>query len=320
VDTVRAFIGVSSIDFDDDTFSITYGYNPDRLKVSLERVGLINPPVVRPVSRGRYQIVCGFQRMKILAHAGLDSIPAALLSLHVCDRDAFLLALYDNLSHRHFNPVEKSMVLNKLCQFFAIETILDEYHPLLDLPPLRPVFDQYCSMLSLEPRVKEAVASGRFREKLAFKLVDLPWTHRAAVASLLLALRLTKSEQEEVVTNIVEIVRRERISIEELLRAEEVGRALSCERWSSTQKGQRIRDYLRRRRYPRITQAEERFKGLCRKLNLPKHIRLEPSPRFEEGPARVSIECDTHEQLKQSLGTLSSLLAKPEFKDLLEGN
>ncbi len=320
MDTVRAFIDVSSIDFDDDTFSITYGYNPDRLKVSLERVGLINPPVVRPVSQGRYQIVCGFQRMKILAHAGLDRIPAALLSLHVCDRDAFLLALYDNLSHRHFNPVEKSIVLDKLRQFFAIETILDEYHPLLGLPPLRPVFDQHCSMLSLEPRVKEAVASGRFREKLAFKLVDLPPGHRVAVANLLLELRFTKSEQEEVVTTIVEIVRRERISIEELLRAEEVGRVLSCERWNSTQKGQRIRDYLRRRRYPRIAQAEGRFLELRRKLSLPEHIRLEPSPRFEEGPARVLIECDTHEQLKQSLGTLSSLLAKSELKDLLEGN
>ena len=57
----------------------------------------------------RMAIVCGFRRIHALRQLDRTEVLARILSTEDCDRTgAFLLALWDNLSHRQLSPLEKA--------------------------------------------------------------------------------------------------------------------------------------------------------------------------------------------------------------------
>ena len=66
------------------------GQNPDRLKKSLRRFGLVIPLVVRPVGDGEYETVGGAQRLSVLRDLGMQSAPCVVLEAD--DINARLLA------------------------------------------------------------------------------------------------------------------------------------------------------------------------------------------------------------------------------------
>ena len=59
-------VDLKSIDPDDATFRLSYGFDLEPLKESIRRIGLINPPLLRKRPDGRYQIVSGYRRIRAL--------------------------------------------------------------------------------------------------------------------------------------------------------------------------------------------------------------------------------------------------------------
>jgi ParB-like chromosome segregation protein Spo0J len=62
-------IPLQQIDLSDDTFSVNYLPDLQKLRSSIEKVGLIQPVILRKKSGG-YQIVCGFRRISIMKELG----------------------------------------------------------------------------------------------------------------------------------------------------------------------------------------------------------------------------------------------------------
>ncbi|MDX1779667.1 MAG: ParB N-terminal domain-containing protein, partial [Thermodesulfobacteriota bacterium] len=128
-------IQLTEIDRNDTAFLLSYGYDLNLLKQSLERAGLINPPVVRKKPGGGFQIICGYKRIEALAELQAPSFPCRIVPAGTGDEDCLLLNLYDNISHRLFNPVEKSMTIQRLQTFYPEEKIITDFLPLLKVNP-----------------------------------------------------------------------------------------------------------------------------------------------------------------------------------------
>src|SRR3546814_8701085 len=82
----------------------------DELAESIKAQGLLQPILVRPLSRSRYEIVAGERRWRAAQAAGLHEIPAVIRQLD--DATGFELALVENIQRADLD--RKSTRLNSV--------------------------------------------------------------------------------------------------------------------------------------------------------------------------------------------------------------
>ncbi|MBQ3499637.1 MAG: ParB/RepB/Spo0J family partition protein [Clostridia bacterium] len=84
--------------FDDEALS--------ELAASIEKHGVIQPLLVRPLTGGTYQLVAGERRWRASRMAGLTEVPVVIRELN--DADAAALALIENLQREDLDPIEEA--------------------------------------------------------------------------------------------------------------------------------------------------------------------------------------------------------------------
>jgi len=82
------------------------------LAASISARGVIQPIIVRPISKGRYQLVAGERRWRAAQKAQLHAIPAIVRELD--QREVMALALIENLQREDLNPVEEAKAYQRL--------------------------------------------------------------------------------------------------------------------------------------------------------------------------------------------------------------
>jgi len=101
-------IALEQIGFEDETFRLSEQLDFTPVRDSLREVGQINPVVLLD-GHPQMKIVCGFRRLRALKQLNKSHALARILdSKAVGSRNAFDLALWDNLSHRQLDPLEKA--------------------------------------------------------------------------------------------------------------------------------------------------------------------------------------------------------------------
>lgn len=90
----------------------------EELAQSIKMQGVMQPIVVRPIAKGRYEIVAGERRWRASQQAGLDKIPA--LVRDIPDETAIALALIENIQREDLNPIEEAVALQRLQQEFQL--------------------------------------------------------------------------------------------------------------------------------------------------------------------------------------------------------
>lgn len=95
-------------DFENHPYKVLDNEEMEQLTESIMQYGVIAPIVVRPKedSADEYEIISGHRRVMACRKAGIEEVPALVVSL---DRDAAAIALVDSNLHReHVLPSEKA--------------------------------------------------------------------------------------------------------------------------------------------------------------------------------------------------------------------
>jgi ParB family chromosome partitioning protein len=312
-------VAVSSINFEDKTFIISTQTNNGFLQKSIERVGLLNPPYLYFDSVTQYfQIVCGYRRIQSCVACGWQEIPARIIASDTSQRELFLFSLYDNLAHRMFNPIEQALAAAKLLTYFTEDTVIRDYLPLMGLHPTCKTLDSLRCLAALEPAMQDAVEKGTIPEAIAIKLANLGVEDRKAFMDLFSQVHLSLSKQEEILTYCNDISLRDSVSCREILNDAAVRQIVNQNKLSRSQKGDQVRAWLRKRRFPRLTQREDKFLQQQKKLQLPPGVQLMPPPLFEGQTFRLQIEFDDQEALRERTVYVVDLVKNNNFNDLLE--
>ena len=84
------------------------------LAASIASRGVIQPVIVRPTKKGKYQLVAGERRWRASQKAQLHEIPAIIRDLD--ERDVMALALIENIQREDLNPVEEARAYQRLSE------------------------------------------------------------------------------------------------------------------------------------------------------------------------------------------------------------
>jgi len=90
----------------------------EELANSVKAQGIIQPVVVRPVSRDKFEIIAGERRWRAAQLAGLDVIPC--LVKDVPDEAAIAMALIENIQREDLSPLEEAVALQRLMTEFEL--------------------------------------------------------------------------------------------------------------------------------------------------------------------------------------------------------
>lgn len=137
------WIGVEDIETNPDQPRMNVG-DLTELTRSIEKRGILEPLLVRPLGDGRFRIIAGERRFRAAMEAGLTEVPC--IELDVADNEVVEIALIENLHRRDLHPFEEA--------------------------------DGYASLVSrhayTQQQIAEAVGKSRVSITEALSLLDIP--------------------------------------------------------------------------------------------------------------------------------------------------
>ncbi|NOY77548.1 MAG: ParB N-terminal domain-containing protein [Calditrichaeota bacterium] len=312
-------LSIDSIDNTDDFYRMSYFRDVSALRDSLQAVGQLQPLRVEALDDGRLRVISGFRRLEAARKLGWQALWVDAISGTPEDRFVwFRQTLFENLSLRSFNWVEKAFVVQKLRDQFEISEaeLLKKWFPTLGIGQNRKWLNWLLAIPGYEPPVQKAIAADALTFDLFEYLPALDGKSRLAMVRLFQSLNLGKNRQKEFFALLRDVALLEKSTLAELLQREEITQILGDESISLGQKTQRVRERLRRWRYPNLTKTEVRFRDILRGLRLPPGIQLRPPQNFEGDKFRLEFQFRTPEEFARTVAKLQAISESDQLQEL----
>lgn len=158
------------------------------LAESIEKNGLLQPIVVRPMEKGKYQIIAGERRYRAFKKLGKSMIPAIVRDYE--DEEVDKLQLVENVQREDLNPYDEAIAYLKLKEKYGLK----QEDIAKAVGKSRPYISNMTRLLSLEDEILEMLKNGEItvshaklilsvdtkeeRLKLAHKIKDAGLTVR----------------------------------------------------------------------------------------------------------------------------------------------
>ena len=137
------------------------------LAQSIEKHGVIQPLLVRPLPDGGYQLVAGERRWRAARMAGLAEVPVVIRDLS--DEDAMALSLIENLQREDLDPIEEAEGYRTLMETCGIT----QEEAAARVGKSRPAVANLMRLLSLPQDVRNMVSVGTLSPGHARALLPL---------------------------------------------------------------------------------------------------------------------------------------------------
>ncbi len=307
-------IQLSHIDLEDTTYRITTNTNLDDLIDSVKNVGLLNPPLLIEESEIKnqkskiFRIISGFRRIEASKSLGWPDIEAWIADPGTEKFECARCAVTDNALQRPLNLIEVSRSLKMLSVFFKDQKELAKTASKLGLPDNPSVIKKIESLCLLPLSIQNAILSDTIPLTIALELKQLEKDTAIAFAKLFDELKPSLNKQREIITLTKEIAVREDTSVLKILQGSCLQEISDNHELNRNQKTGKIRYYLKQRRFPSITQAEEKFGKLVQELKLGNNANLTPPNNFEGTSYNLNLHFSSLAELKEHQAMLDRLV------------
>jgi len=144
-----------------------------------------------------------------------------------------------------------------------------------------------------------------------------------ALARLAIALKISENHLRDLMDWLEEISLRDRQSIHAILTSKAIDDSATDPRLGRADRLKRIKEQLRRLRFPRLAETEDAIRGKIHDLKLHPEIRVTVPAGLEGGQVRIEFAAASHAELKQLATKLTEVADKdsmPEIFHLLAGH
>lgn len=137
------------------------------LAESIEKNGLLQPIVVRPMEKGKYQIIAGERRYRAFKKLGRKVIPAIVRDYE--DEEVDKLQLVENVQREDLNPYDEAIAYLKLKEKYGLKQ--DDIAKAVGKS--RPYISNMTRLLSLEDEILEMLKNGEITVSHAKLILSL---------------------------------------------------------------------------------------------------------------------------------------------------
>ncbi len=312
-------IGLNEIDCRDRTFGISSTIDSgwiDSLARSIDHLGLVQPPLIATgLLEGR--IVSGFRRIAAIRRLDWRDISCRVLGTETTPQICAQLAVAENAWQRPLNLMEKARAFALLEKFHPESGSLSDIARPLGLVENSMMIDKLIRLTRLPDFIQTSVETGTIGMAMALRLGELAAEESRRILLLFQTFQFGLNRQREVLELIREIAKRESITISRLLTSEAIQAILDRTDQDRPARGNALRMYLKKRRYPALTKTEMAFTQLERKLGLGPMVRMVPPPYFEGKTYQLNMKFGTIAELKAHHQMLEKIIRDPDLNEFL---
>jgi ParB-like chromosome segregation protein Spo0J len=299
--TRTALFELREIDLLDRTYYIPCFAGLAPLVKSIDRVGILNPPLLQELPGGRMIPVLGRRRLQAAVELGISQTEVKVVSDRVSEAEGFALALWDNFGHRTFDVASTAVVVRRLLDLLPTEVVADDFLPLLGVPARGPRLERLRAIGGLEEPVLQSLAMGRIQEKTAFILSGMSSDEQGALMELTDALGLNANKRAEVISHLADLSIFHGKPILEFLHAEEARSMVYDKDIPRPERAERFRRLIRSWKFPELVNSEIEFGEWLRGLPQSEGIAVRPAPGFENRECTVEIRTESRKEAERIL-------------------
>ncbi len=278
------------------------------LKLSIEKVGLLHPPLLQEKPDGKYRVLHGRNRIKIAFDLQKDSLVCHILPVGIEAKLLFETLLIQHQLTAPLSCIEQAYFIRLCLNHMDINDVMTTFLPMLGYSHNKNVVTRLLKLLDLEPSLQLKVHQQIIGEKTAHALLSLHRADRKRLSQLFLDLNLGQGKQKRLLTLCQDISRRHGKSIESLLDDNHITQILHQTETNTPQKSNRLFAHLQTLHSPRLHDAKVAFKQRVQQLNLPKTCTLEHSPFFETEQIRLIVTFSDEEEFQKKWKKMGKLL------------
>ncbi|MYN38029.1 ParB/RepB/Spo0J family partition protein [Duganella sp. FT109W] len=168
------------------------------LAASIKTQGIMQPILVRPVGKDKYEIIAGERRFRAAQLAGLDTLP--VLVRDVDDQAAAAMALIENMQREDLNPLEEAQGIHRLITDFSFT----HEQAATAVGRSRSAVSNLLRLMNLASPVQTMLMAGDIDMGHARALLSVDAATQINLANMVVAKRLSVRETEKLVTKTLE--------------------------------------------------------------------------------------------------------------------
>jgi ParB family chromosome partitioning protein len=310
-------IELARIDAEDKTFCITTRTEIDSLAASIQEIGLITLPILKEKG-AKLIVVSGFRRIKACKLLGLVHIKARVLSSEAAALTSIKIAVAENALQRPLNLIEQARAIHLLGKYVEDDIAATKIASGLCLPGNQSIIKKLKDLYNLSSSLQEYLLNKTLSLTIALELGALDNHAGVALADLFDELKISLNKQKEIISLTKEIALRDGSSILEVLRENGLNKIINSKEMDRATKTAEIRSYLKKRRFPVITDYEKNFKKLIKALRLGDGIKLVPPKNFEGKVYKLIIDFKSHAELEKRQSILNRIINEKEVKSMFD--
>jgi len=169
----------------------------EELAGSIKMIGLLHPPLVRPVGEGDYELISGERRFRALQMIGLDKVQ--VLVREASESLSAQAALVENIQRVDLNPIEVAKALKAMMEEFGY----NQEELAKRVAKKRSTVANFLRLLSLPREIQESLEKNAMTMGHAKAVLSLPgMEQRHLLHNLILRDELTVREAEQAARRI----------------------------------------------------------------------------------------------------------------------
>jgi ParB family chromosome partitioning protein len=168
------------------------------LAASIKTQGIMQPILVRPVGKDKYEIIAGERRFRAAQLAGLEVLP--VLVRDVDDQAAAAMALIENMQREDLNPLEEAQGIHRLITDFSFT----HEQAATAVGRSRSAVSNLLRLMNLASAVQTMLMAGDIDMGHARALLAVDAASQINLANMVVAKRLSVRETEKLVSKTLE--------------------------------------------------------------------------------------------------------------------
>lgn len=285
------------------------GQIPSQLQDSIERTGILHPPIIQKITPEKYHIISGHLRIQALLNTSppIGSVPCLLLPQSTSPHNILDYIIEDQLLTGSFSPMEKAFFF-KLCgKYMDNSTIAATYRPILQENLQKHTITKVLQFVDMDQKLQLSVHTGQVSDKLAWELLSLSSSDRKIVHEMFVEFGIGAGKQKRLLSLCRDLAGRLGQSIEELLSSPDLEDICNHDEMNPPQKAMRLMTTLQRRLCPESIAAEEEFTKQVAAMNLPRRCSISHSQSFESDEVSLTIRFANFRSMNHKLSTIQKL-------------